>query len=854
MTPGVPPNHRMMPVVLPNHRLTPRVSTNHRLTPRVLKNHRLMPESHRTTTSCLNFQIHRATKRLQSIFHKEKLQVVFFERSNFIFYAKPAALHRRNGKGFGLNDVVNVICPLSCVTKYTARYRWVPNVPLVYKLLSCWDSKKQCFLIKDQKLLFTVDEVAMILGLPNRGNNFEIGSARITGKSANDIKKEVISLDESTAMPDVLKKFIIFLLSNLFFPLHNYRTPASIISVARNVEKFLSYNWPDSIREFLVTDFNAIAKKMKRGQPLGYLNGFVHIIIIWFLEHYTLHEPLNSKSRPRFLCWGSDVVYNDADASSLFDGLEVGHLLTSFDAITTEERALLANPPPRTPQTSPDKVPNKEIILHTPHEHLSTPPTPPTPKSPLRQNTPPPSSVRPPPSPISPGGPSTETPHVSHSQQQQQQHTPPPEGQQDYRGEYIQKVLDQNRFLKGRLITLETTMSLNERRMEAVEHYVFEQREMNKRMKAMEKFLSENFPSFNSSTVAVHVQSSSRTMSDEMKKAECAEVIAECMFEDTQPLKDVLAKPEPSSSGIAKRVRGRVDRKAKEVKTPYTKGQYKRKVLKKAVIRPFPAKVELTNALIEVESQRSPGPRPAPTKLDYPGRQMISDDMRMFIDACLKKYTDMSDTIYTAGNIQIFRSQIDELLTNQYLDDNHIDAFTSLLAEKNKLRPGLYQPFIYVSSLHWASKKYDMESKQYVSHINKDAVTASNFLLLPVNDDKHWTLLVAYLKKATWYFFDSLPNPLHRAVLPLVINHLQEETQGCFQTDIRTWKILEAEGVPTQTNGYDCGMVGLTGWSTKKPLIGEAFRFRLSRPDPTGTDPARAGSRRGIANQDLALD
>ncbi|KAI0499943.1 hypothetical protein KFK09_018151 [Dendrobium nobile] len=508
------------------------------------------------------------------------------------------------------------ILPADAYDRVTSRF-WATyiddtNVPLVYKLLSCWDSKKQCFLIKDQKLLFTADEVAMILGLPNRGNNFEIGSARIT-------------------------------------------------------------------------------------------------------------------------------VYNDADASSLFDGLEVGHLLTSFDAITTEERALLANPPPQTLQTSPDKVPNKEIILHTPHEHLSTPPTPPTPKSPLRQNTPPPSPVRLPPSPISPGGPSTETPHVSHSQQQQQQHTPPPEGQQDYRGEYIQKVLDQNRFLKGRLITLETTMALNERRMEAVEHYVFEQREMNKRMEAMEKFLSENFPSFNSSTAAVHVQSSSRTMSDEMKKAECAEVIAECMFEDTQPLKDVLAKPEPSSSGIAKRVRGRVDRKAKEVKTPYTKGQYKRKVLKKAAVRPSPAKVELINALIEVESQRSPGPRPAPTKLDYPGRQMISDDMRMFIDACLEKYTDMSDTIYTAGNIQIFRSQIDELLTNQYLDDNHIDAFASLLAEKNKLRPGLYQPFIYVSSLHW-------------------------------------------------------------------INHLQEETQGCFQTDIRTWKILEAEGVPTQTNGYDCGM------------------------------------------------
>ncbi|PKU63964.1 Putative ubiquitin-like-specific protease 1B [Dendrobium catenatum] len=66
--------------------------------------------------------------------------------------------------------------------------------------------------------------------------------------------------------------------------------------------------------------------------------------------------------------------------------------------------------------------------------------------------------------------------------------------------------------------------------------------------------------------------------------------------------------------------------------------------------------------------------------------------------------------------------------------------------------------------------------------------------------------MVAYLKQSTWYYFDSLPNPMHRAVLPLVINHLHEETQGCFQTDIRSWKVQEVEGVLTQTNSYDCGM------------------------------------------------
>ncbi|KAH0462112.1 hypothetical protein IEQ34_009687 [Dendrobium chrysotoxum] len=50
--------------------------------------------------------------------------------------------------------------------------------------------------------------------------------------------------------------------------------------------------------------------------------------------------------------------------------------------------------------------------------------------------------------------------------------------------------------------------------------------------------------------------------------------------------------------------------------------------------------------------------------------------------------------IFSTGNIVSFRSQIDELLTDKYLDNNHIDAFVILLAEKNQL-------CLVVSLVHW---------------------------------------------------------------------------------------------------------------------------------------------------------
>ncbi|KAH0449568.1 hypothetical protein IEQ34_020260 [Dendrobium chrysotoxum] len=457
--------------------------------------------------------------------------------------------------------------------------RYIQNVLLVHKLLSFWDLKKQCFIIKDQKLPFTADKVSLILGLPNRGKHFELGSARITRKLANDIRKEVLSLDDSTPIPDVVKKFIIYLLSNLFFSLRNYRTPASILSISRDVANFLSNNWPESIRDFLVSEFDAIAKKLSKGQPLGYMNSFVHALI----------------------------------------------------------------------------------------------------------------------------------------------------------------------------------------------------REKDSRFEAMEKFISEQFPTFKPLNIGYQVESSSKTITEE-KRIEKQDELKEAPLPDLFP--NPLPDPLPEQSKVE------VHHKADVIASTCSTSIARRRTLtKKAVARLAPT----ATAFIQVDTIKSPEARPAAAEIEYTGRPMINENMKMFIDNYLKKYFDKGNIIYSVGNVHIFRSQIDKLLTDQYLDNNHIDAFAILLAEKNKLRPNLYQPFIHVSSLNW-----------YVSHVSKESVRAANLLLMPVSYKEHWTLLVADLKSSSWTFFDSFLNPTHKAVLPDVINHLYEKIGDCFESDIRTWPLTVASGVPTQ--------------------------------------------------------
>ncbi|KAI0493343.1 hypothetical protein KFK09_027620 [Dendrobium nobile] len=154
------------------------------------------------------------------------------------------------------------------------------NVPLMYMLVTNWDLKIESFIIKGHRLEFKFDEVALIIDMPNRGIIFDVGTARSTGKISNDIRHDIERMDSSTQRDDLVKGFVLYLLSNIFYPMVNFRIPSSILEVVENVDNFDSYNWPESIRGFLVNEFNLVATKQAKGSALGYVNGFVMIVIV----------------------------------------------------------------------------------------------------------------------------------------------------------------------------------------------------------------------------------------------------------------------------------------------------------------------------------------------------------------------------------------------------------------------------------------------------------------------------------------------------------------------------------------------------------------------------------------------
>ncbi|XP_028547412.1 sentrin-specific protease 2-like, partial [Dendrobium catenatum] len=162
--------------------------------------------------------------------------------------------------------------------------------------------------------------------------------------------------------------------------------------------------------------------------------------------------------------------------------------------------------------------------------------------------------------------------------------------------------------------------------------------------------------------------------------------------------------------------------------------------------------------------------------------------------------------IFASGNIEIKRSDIDFLLTIDWLADNHVDAFAFFLLEQSRLMTEKFQRYLYISPLYRVYKSLNLDYQIFIKHINPVSVKESKLIIQPIIYEKHWVLLVGKLKEKVWKMYDSLPNPEHKNICHTIIKYLHEDTIGCFSTDITKWNVQAVRGIPTQTNSYDCGM------------------------------------------------
>ncbi|KAK8954225.1 Ubiquitin-like-specific protease 1A [Platanthera zijinensis] len=174
-------------------------------------------------------------------------------------------------------------------------------------------------------------------------------------------------------------------------------------------------------------------------------------------------------------------------------------------------------------------------------------------------------------------------------------------------------------------------------------------------------------------------------------------------------------------------------------------------------------------------------------------------------NVCLTEPRSM--LIFESGNISMSRGDVDDLLGQGWVMDNHLNAYSVVIGAKRRRTPQKIRSFLYVFPNHEYYKRSNARNyTTLISHITEEAVNSSEIIIMPCHLTSHWTLLVCWIKEQRWEFFDSLPSSLHRAGIRANLKALQDDVPEAFPEGFVNWPVADAVGVPCQDNSWDCGV------------------------------------------------
>jgi len=156
--------------------------------------------------------------------------------------------------------------------------------------------------------------------------------------------------------------------------------------------------------------------------------------------------------------------------------------------------------------------------------------------------------------------------------------------------------------------------------------------------------------------------------------------------------------------------------------------------------------------------------------------------------------------------------------TDLWLDDKLVEMGLRLIvnrynAEDGKEGPGprvaLLSSFFF-TRLTQNLKGYDYEGVRRWTTRKGVSIDAVDVILVPIHSKDHWALGVVYPRQHTIEAFDSLTpgGALSRLFCNTMRRWLKDEikAKGITALDPRRFRFVLPKNIPTQQNGFDCGM------------------------------------------------
>ncbi|MQM02358.1 hypothetical protein Taro_035130 [Colocasia esculenta] len=146
------------------------------------------------------------------------------------------------------------------------------------------------FLLGKKEVLFTVEDVGIILGLPSFGHPIRhYGSSKkksrlherfwvatnFDRKKVHSLIQKLVKSDDEANVEDTIRLWIVLLLCIFLAPRSAHSCPQQMLSCLDDIQRIREYNWAAAVQK------------------------------VWFLEHTKVRQPINRMAYPRLFRWGT---------------------------------------------------------------------------------------------------------------------------------------------------------------------------------------------------------------------------------------------------------------------------------------------------------------------------------------------------------------------------------------------------------------------------------------------------------------------------------------------------------------------------------------------------------------------
>uniref|UniRef100_A0A2N9IH32 Aminotransferase-like plant mobile domain-containing protein n=1 Tax=Fagus sylvatica TaxID=28930 RepID=A0A2N9IH32_FAGSY len=193
-------------------------------------------------------------------------------------------------------------------------------------MATSWNADARAFQVGDRLIPFTLYDIALILGLPVRGEPIDCNQSHSGGsvvekllnrhlKTTSPERTQLVTLltKPSIQVPNRVRLYIALVFSYFLFPTTSKKVNPSLLPLLDDRANLGTYAWGKAVYDFLVSGLSRAASSMqaKKGRGNLHIQGCTALLQIWACEHLGIGQKNAEINQPfpRFLAWTHQRMY-----------------------------------------------------------------------------------------------------------------------------------------------------------------------------------------------------------------------------------------------------------------------------------------------------------------------------------------------------------------------------------------------------------------------------------------------------------------------------------------------------------------------------------------------------------------